>query len=177
MNRRRVVLCGMPLILMPCFGGAAAQEAAVAPKAPAATLRVDGLVDRPHTFTAADLARLPRHTVQTRDPAGQVVRFEGVALGEVLKAAGAPVGDTLRGPELTKFLLVRGADDYRAVFALPELAPAFTEAVVLVADRRDGQPLDAKEGPLRLVVPHERRPARWVRQVVSLTVMDARAAR
>ena len=51
------------------------------------------------------------------------------------------------------YLLVEAADDYRVVFALPELDPAFTERVILLADRRDGQPLAAAEGPLRLVVP------------------------
>ena len=37
-------------------------------------------------------------------------------------------------------------------------------SVVLLADHRDGQPLSTAEGPLRLVVPDEKRHARWVRQ-------------
>jgi hypothetical protein len=45
--------------------------------------------------------------------------------------------------------------------------------VILLADRRDGQPLAAAEGPLRLVVPDEKRHARWVRQVRSCTVRRA----
>jgi DMSO/TMAO reductase YedYZ molybdopterin-dependent catalytic subunit len=91
----------------------------------------------------------------------------------VLKLARAPLRDTLRGPHMSKYLLAQAADDYRAVFALAELAPGFTDAVVLLADRRDGRPLGPDEGPLRLVVPHDKRQARWVRQVKSLTVLDA----
>ena len=68
------------------------------------------------------------------------------------------------------YLLVDAADDYRVVFALPEVDPAFTERMVLLADHRDGQPLAVVEGPLRLVAPDEKRPARWVRQVRSCTV-------
>jgi hypothetical protein len=65
------------------------------------------------------------------------------------------------------------ADGYRAVFALPELDPAFTDGVVLVADKRDGRPLGGEEGPLRLVVAGEKRQARWVRQLTSLSVRTA----
>jgi hypothetical protein len=44
--------------------------------------------------------------------------------------------------------------------------------VVLVADRRDGNPMNQDEGNLRLILPHEKRHARWVRQVVRITVLD-----
>jgi hypothetical protein len=71
------------------------------------------------------------------------------------------------------YLLVEAADGYRVVFAFPELDPAFTERVVLLADQRDGQPLATAEGPLRLVVPDEKRQARGVRQVASCTVRRA----
>ena len=86
---------------------------------------------------------------------------------------GVPLGAELRGSNMAMYLLVEAADDYRVVFALPELDPAFTERVILLADRRDGQPLAAAEGPLRLVVPDEKRHARWVRQVRSCTVRRA----
>jgi hypothetical protein len=38
---------------------------------------------------------------------------------------------------------------------------------------RDGKPLSETEGPLRIVVPHDKRQARWVRQVTSLTICQA----
>jgi hypothetical protein len=55
----------------------------------------------------------------------------------------------------------------------PELDAAFKDAIVLLADRRDGQPLGSGEGPLRLLVAHEKRQARWVRQVKVLRVLQA----
>lgn len=48
---------------------------------------------------------------------------------------------------LSACLLVEAADGYRAVLALPESDPAFTDRVILLADRADGHPLDNKEGP------------------------------
>jgi hypothetical protein len=45
-----------------------------------------------------------------------------------------------------------------------------TDHVILLADTKDGQPLPPREGPFRIVVPGEKRPARWVRQVTALEV-------
>jgi hypothetical protein len=58
------------------------------------------------------------------------------------------------------------------VFALPELDPAFTDKQVLLAFLKDGKALDDKEGPYRIVIPDEKRMARWVRQVTTLKIVD-----
>ncbi len=68
------------------------------------------------------------------------------------------------------YLVVEAADGYRAVFALSELDPAFTDRVILLADRRDGQPISTRDGPLQVVVPGEKKHARWVRQVIRLKI-------
>jgi len=72
------------------------------------------------------------------------------------------------------YVLVKARDGYAAVLALPEFDAGFTDRVILLADRRDGHPLDAVEGPLRLVVPDEKRRARWVRQVIDIQVLWAK---
>ena len=69
-------------------------------------------------------------------------------------------------------LLVEAADDYHVVIALPELDPAFTDKQIVLAFARYGKPLDAKEGPYRLVIPDEKRMARWVKQVTTLKIVD-----
>jgi hypothetical protein len=81
------------------------------------------------------------------------------------------LGEQLRGKNMALFLLVEAADGYRAVFALPEIDPAYTDRIILLADRRDGKALSATEGPLRIIVPDEKRHARWVRQVVGLKIV------
>jgi DMSO/TMAO reductase YedYZ molybdopterin-dependent catalytic subunit len=143
-------------------------------QAPAPTskviLRVGGDVPRPLELTTPELARLPRQTVRGRDHEGKEAEFAGVPLVELLKAAGVKFGQDLRGPALASYLVVEAADGYRAVFALPELDPAFTDRVILLADRRDGKTLGEREGPLRIIVPGEKRHARWVRQVIALKV-------
>jgi Oxidoreductase molybdopterin binding domain len=53
---------------------------------------------------------------------------------------------------------------------LAELDSSFQDSEVLMADTMDGMPLPTDQGPLKLVAPHEKRPARWVRMVKSITV-------
>ncbi len=99
--------------------------------------------------------------------------FEGAPLVEILRLAGVKLGEQLRGQEMTTYVLVKAADDYQVVFAIAELDPGFTDRVVFLADKRDDKSLSAEEGPLRIIVPGEKRQARWVRQVTTLTVLHA----
>ncbi|HKA53511.1 MAG TPA: molybdopterin-dependent oxidoreductase [Candidatus Binatia bacterium] len=141
--------------------------------APSAVLSVKAESEHALELTAVDLANLPRHRERVTDHNGAEATFEGVPLVDILRLAGTKVGDQLRGKEMTTYVLVGAADDYHVVFALPELDPGFTDRVIFLADRRDGQPLAPADGPLRIIVPHEKRQARWVRQVTSLTVLHA----
>jgi len=68
-------------------------------------------------------------------------------------------------------LLVEAADGYSAVIALPEIEPEFTSGEVFLADGQDGKPLDAKAGPLRIIIPGDKKMARWVRQVTALKIV------
>ncbi len=164
----QTVLC---LSVLLCSAGAFGQTTT----APQNTvlLTVGGEVTQPLKLTADDLAKQPHRSVRAKTHDGKEAVFDGVELGDVLKLAGVKSGEQLRGKELALFLVVEAADGYRAVFALPELDHAFTDRVVILADRRDGKLLTEKEGPLRLVVPDEKREARWVRQVIRLTVRRA----
>jgi hypothetical protein len=42
---------------------------------------------------------------------------------------------------------------------------------VIVADTMNGEPLDDKAGPFGIVAPQDKRPARWIRMLRSLTVV------
>ena len=94
-----------------------------------------------------------------------------MALEEILHKAGVPQGEALRGPAMATYVVAEGADGYRVVFSLAELDSGIIDSEVLVADTMDGAPLGDKLGPFRLVAPHEKRPARWVRMLKSLTAV------
>ena len=127
------------------------------------------------TVTARTLATLPR--VEVKAAAHHVSgAYSGVSLAALLRQVGMPRSDSLRGPQLAAYVVAEGADGYRVTFAVAELDTTFTDREVLVVDRKDGAPLSSKDGPFQLIVPGEKRPARWVRQLrrVSYVMVPAR---
>jgi hypothetical protein len=96
--------------------------------------------------------------------------YEGVLVEDLLKKAGVPQGEQLRGQAMATYVLVEAADNYRVVFALEEFNSSFHDSEIIVADTMDGAPIPGALGPFRLVAPHEKRPARWVEMLKSITV-------
>ncbi len=92
-------------------------------------------------------------------------------MAPLLATAGIQLGDALRGPRMSEVLLVEAADGYKVVFALAEVDPAFATREIILAYKRDGKPMDAREGPFRIVAPGDKRPARWIRQVTTLKIV------
>jgi DMSO/TMAO reductase YedYZ molybdopterin-dependent catalytic subunit len=151
-------------------------QATPAAQSAQATLSLTGEVTQELHLTAADLKALPRTTVTATDAhEKQTHVFEGVMLQELLKRAGVPIGEALRGKGLAMCVVAGASDGYHAVYSLGELDPSIGGELVLVADTMDGQPIPAGQGPLRLVVPSDQRPARWVRMLQSLTVVSVSA--
>jgi DMSO/TMAO reductase YedYZ molybdopterin-dependent catalytic subunit len=133
-------------------------------------LRLVGLDGAAREVTPEEWGKLPRTTVKAKDHGGATVAFEGVAARELLKLVAAPLGPELRGQQLTVYIVAEGADGYKVVYAPAEFDSDFTDGLILIADRKDGELLPPKEGPLRMVVPWEKRQARWVRQLTVLRV-------
>jgi hypothetical protein len=147
--------------------------AAWAPSAPSvaqqAVVRVSG-VPHPLALAREDLAKMPRQQLKVSTH-GETGVYEGVAMREILSRAGVPAGDALRGADLAKAVVVAGVDGYRVAFSLAEFDPAFTDRASILADTKDGQPLAGNAAPYQLILADEKRPARWVRQVVTIDVV------
>jgi hypothetical protein len=122
-------------------------------------------------LSRTDLEALP-HIKVTASEHSSPVNFEGITVKSALERAGIVFGESMKGKRLSNCLLVEAADGYRVVIALPELDPAFTDKQILLVFLRDGKPLGEKEGPYRIVIPDEKRMARWVRQVTNLRIVD-----
>lgn len=99
--------------------------------------------------------------------------YSGVRLADLLAKLGAPLGDALRGKALASYVIATGSDGYRSVVALGEIDPSFHPGEVIAADAMDGKPLDAHNGPFKLVVTEDKRPARSVRNLVSIELRSA----
>lgn len=123
------------------------------------------------TITADEWKRLPRTRMQVKGKTAEEIAFQGVLLSEVLKLAGIRFGDKQAlNQQLLMCVVVEAADGFKALFALSEFEPALANRTALLADTAAGQPFDARDGAIRLIVPGENLRARWVRQVRSLKV-------
>jgi DMSO/TMAO reductase YedYZ molybdopterin-dependent catalytic subunit len=140
---------------------------------PAPTVRVGGAVKQPLALSAEGLAKMPRASVTTVSNGMQTV-YEGVWVHEVLKRAGVPQGEALRGKALASYVLAEAQDGYQVVFSLGELDPAFMDNQVLVGDTANGKPLFGAQGRFRLVVPKDKHGARSVRMLTRLEVVAVR---
>ncbi|SKB61065.1 Oxidoreductase molybdopterin binding domain-containing protein [Soonwooa buanensis] len=137
-------------------------------------LKIKGEVKTPYSITLADLAKMPQATAVLNDKDGKVHTYSGVQLSELLAKADAPAGKEIHGENLLKYLLVKSADNYEVVFSLAEIDSSLNDKKIILADKMDGKALDAKKGPLRLVVEGEKRPARSSFQVTELVVTSAK---
>jgi hypothetical protein len=137
-----------------------------------AVLVLRGPTNKTVRLTQSEFKKLPRTEVEVVDNKGAKARYSGVAVRELLDKIDVPKGEGLRGEWMRAFLSVAASDDYFAVFALPELDSAFTDRKVILADTCDGQPLPKRKGPFQIIVPGEKRHARWVFKVKELHVVD-----
>ena len=127
------------------------------------------------TLSVADLKAMPHSTVTVHNSHSNADEtYSGVRLADLLSKYGAPLGSELHGEALALYVVATGSDGYKAVFALAEIDPSFHPGEFLVADAMDGKPLDAHNGPFKLVVTEDKRPARSVRNLVSILLESAR---
>jgi len=126
-------------------------------------------------FKPADFKLLPHITITVHNEhANTDETYSGVRVSDLLAKLGAPLGHDLRGPGLAGYIVASATDGYLAVIALAEVDTAFHPGEVIVADSMNGQPLDAKSGAFKLVVTEDKRPARWVRNLVSLELRSVK---
>jgi len=144
-----------------------------APAAGPGALTVGGDVKEPLTVTAADFKAMPRTTVTVNEE-GREVKYEGVLVAEILKRAGVPLGRDMSAGAVASYVLAGAKDGYQVVFSVAELDPGFTSNDIIIADTIDGKPLFDYQGPLRIVAPHDKRGARSIRMLQTLTVVRLR---
>jgi hypothetical protein len=141
--------------------------------APSTALKVTGLDGKETTYSVADLKAMPHKTVAVyNEHAKTNESYSGVALTDLLAKAGAPTGEKLRGKGFLIYVVAEGTDHYKVVYSLDETDPANHSGDVIVADSLNGAPITA-DGAFKLVSSEDKRPARWVRNLMAITVKSA----
>jgi DMSO/TMAO reductase YedYZ molybdopterin-dependent catalytic subunit len=132
----------------------------------AQSIVLEGEVEKPSTISMADFEKLPMVEVKGKDKDGKEHTFKGATLFSFIQGAGIPSGSK----SFQKYIQVTAADNYKVVFAFAEIDPDFTSQSIIIATSVDGKPLSKEEGPFRIVVPNDKKHARWVRQVTAIKV-------
>ena len=96
--------------------------------------------------------------------------YEGVRLTELMRLVDAPTGARIHADADRDYLVVTGADGFRAVLSLAETDRSVQPHAVILADKMDGAPLIAHDAPYRLVVDGDQKPARSVYAVTRIEV-------
>jgi hypothetical protein len=134
----------------------------------------DWTLDQLQTRLAAEIkpvensSRGAKHTFSCV-PLVSLLKAAGVETDFVMKPGGDP---NVKNPQLRQAVVVTGRDGYTVVFSLGEILPAVGRRRVWVALEEDGQPLSDADGPVRLLVPDDKMPARGVHQIESIDVVD-----
>lgn len=159
-----MALRGLILGSLLSFAPAAYAQAAHADAAAPVPARVD------IALGADRLATLPREDVQA-NAHGKVLSCSGVALFALLRQQAAVPAEPLHGAQLARRVEAHARDGYQVTFSLAELDPTLGNRRVLLVDRCEGRALPQDDGPLRLIVPDDARPARWIRQLDRLSLL------
>lgn len=110
---------------------------------------------------------------------GQLVpprNYSGVRLYSLLEAAGIQSDPAVNEDFMNKVVVATSADGHAVVIAGGEIQPRFMNGDVIIATHQDGEPLPAGDG-FRLIVPFDRKPGRWAKDLVSIELREGQTVR
>jgi hypothetical protein len=141
---------------------------------PSAQLSLRGLDGKSISLTPEDFAALPHKTVSVFNSHTKAdEKYSGVVLAALLAKVSVPQDENVRGKLFMTAVVAKGTDNYSVIYALAEVDPSSHTGDVIVADSMDGQTL-GKDGAFKLVSTEERRPARWVRNLAEISVIEVK---
>jgi hypothetical protein len=142
-----------------------------APSAPSTHLTIKTYDDKTLSLSPEELAALPHKSVSVFNAHSKTNEtYSGVLLADLLSKVGVPLGEAVRGKLFLIGIVASGTDNYGVLYSLAEVDPAIHTGDVIIADTLDGQKL-TKDGAFKMVSSEERRPARWVRNLTSISVV------
>ena len=158
---------------MLCCGAAvaAAQQMEHSAPTPSTQLTIKTYAGKTLTLSPEELAALPHKSVSVFNAHSKANEtYSGVPLADLLSKVGVPLGESVRGKLFLTGVVASGADGYGVLYSLAEVDPSIHTGDVIVADTLDGKKLE-KDGAFKMVSSEERRPARWVRNLASISVV------
>ena len=123
------------------------------------------------TMSMADLQALPQRTLRVHNGHNnQDETYTGVGLDDLLAKYGVSLANGNAHKVYHSYLKAEGTDKYWVLYSASELESEMATWESIIAIAMDGKPL-AEDGAFKIVAGGERRPARWVRNLTSLTIV------
>lgn len=151
-------------------GLAVAVTLSIATGAHAAELTLKAPNGQSRPLTDAQLKALPHRTASIGAPEG-AAPYDGVLIDDILPLMGWGKDEPIRGAAFGKVLVFTASDGYVIALTLAQIDQEFGMGPVVVADGKGGKPLEG-EGPFRLIVEGDKRPARSARNLTSIELRD-----
>jgi hypothetical protein len=172
-KRKQLLVPALVLVLswaQPALVGQEMEHSA--PSSPSTQLTIKTYDGKTLTLSPDELAALPHKSVEVFNAHSKAKEtYSGVPLADLLSKVDVPLGEKVRGKLFLIGIIAEGTDHYGVLYSLSEVDPSLHTGDVIVADKLDGQKLE-KDGAFKMVSSEERRPARWVRNLTSISVIQ-----
>lgn len=135
-------------------------------------LRIDGAVSQALTLSASDLAALPQSDVRVAYLTGhgpEDAVYSGVLLWSLLEKAGIDAVLKDKKARAAHLLMLTARDGYRVAISIGEIDPDLEGKAAIVALKRDGTAVDAKE-VFRIALPGDKHGARNMHALTHIEV-------
>lgn len=161
------------LLLVPMTSPSAQMDMHKTAAAPSTSLIVTGITGTAKTLSAADFKALPHITVNVHNAhANKDESYSGVPVKDLLAMVAPAKGE---GPKVSgnmTLIIAAATDGFQVAITLCDTNPECRNGQSIVADTLDGAPLTT-DGAFKLVLSEDKKPARWARNLQSLTVKAA----
>jgi hypothetical protein len=144
------------------------------PAVPSTSLKIQGLDGKSITLSPDEFAALPHKSITVFNAHSTAdEKYSGVSLVDLLAKVTVPLGEKVRGKIFLTGVIAQGTDNYAVLYSLAEVDPSIHTGDVIVADSVDDHKLE-KDGAFKMVSTEEKRPARWVRNLASIAVVEVK---
>jgi hypothetical protein len=154
------------VLLLLCLG-----LAALGAQTSPASFTVSGEVERPLRWELTALRELPDtpFVIPSPDPADPLP-CRGIPLWGLLARSGIQADTARKNDRLRRVVVLSARDGYSVTLSVGELDPSVGGSAALLLLSCRGAPLAEERGPVELVVPGDRRRARWIHAVSDISV-------
>ncbi len=140
------------------------------PAARSTSLTITGLGGASRTVSPDEFKALPHTAVQVHNAhTNKDESYSGVPVKDLLAMVPAPAGSGKSVSPNMQVVVAGATDNFHVVLTACDTNPECRSGQAIVADTQDGAPI-AADGAYKLILTEDKKPARWARNLQSLTV-------